>query len=219
MASGDRSPGADHLPVRQISGQRGARYGEVLAVFADDGRFTAHVYGTQLLNDCPPELWQALDADAIARELGALVVKLNGPRYWMLDGLGAKGQPIEPVLREFNGLMTRRIAVVDLGTDPVQTPYTLRRVDRKAAFFFDEGTEVHELIDHDGAAYVMQSYCVGVDPTMAPDVVRGLGGRLQLPAGWQFRSRTLTEELVVDTSMSLATVVQDELENSYCLVE
>jgi hypothetical protein len=205
-------------PPRLISGQRGTRYGEVLAVFSDDGRLTAHVYGTQMLNDCPRDLWEALDAQAIAGELGALLVKLNGPRYWTLDGFGAKGEPIEPELREFGGLWTRRIAVVELGSELVQTPYTLRKVDRKAIFFFDAGSTVHELIDNDGASYVMQSYCVGVDPTLSEEGLGRLDERLVLPVGWRFTERILGEELVVDTSERPATVVQDELENTYCLV-
>ena len=43
------------------------------------------------------------------------------------------------------------------------------------------------------------------------------GERLALPDGWTYRTRVLDEELVVDTSDHLATVLQDELENSYTL--
>jgi hypothetical protein len=175
------------------------------------------VYGTQLLNDCPQELWESLDGPSIARELGALMVKLNGPRYWMIDGLGSKGQPIEPVLHDFNGILMRRIAVVDLGTNPAQVPYTVRHVDRKAIFFFDEGSTVHELVDPDGLTYVMQAYCVGVDPALTESGLAGLGERLDLPVGWTFRSRILEDELIVDTSETVATVLQDELENTYTL--
>ena len=56
---------------RLISDMRGVRYGEVLAVFAKDGGFEAEVYGTQMLNDCPQELWDSLDPAAIAAEMGA----------------------------------------------------------------------------------------------------------------------------------------------------
>jgi hypothetical protein len=164
----------NEAPVRLVTGHRGSRYGEVLAVFAEGDRFSAHVYGTQLLNDCPQELWESLDGPSIARELGALMVKLNGPRYWMIDGLGSKGQPIEPVLHDFNGILMRRIAVVDLGTNPAQVPYTVRHVDRKAIFFFDEGSTVHELVDPDGLTYVMQAYCVGVDPALTESGLAGL---------------------------------------------
>lgn len=52
---------------------------------------------------------EKLDADAIAQELEAVIVKLNGPRYWMLDGLGARSDaPIEPVMRTFGEIMMRR---------------------------------------------------------------------------------------------------------------
>ncbi|MTB11556.1 MAG: hypothetical protein F2928_05350, partial [Actinobacteria bacterium] len=97
-------------PQRLIDNMRNVRYGEVLAVFARDNKLEAEVYGTQMINDCPDELWKTLDAAAIASEMSALAVKLNGPRYWVLDGLGTKVAFVEPVMRDFNGLMMRRIA-------------------------------------------------------------------------------------------------------------
>jgi hypothetical protein len=202
---------------RLITDMRGVRYGEVLAVYARDHGFEAEVYGTQMLNDCPQDLWDTLDAAVLADELGAVAVKLNGPRYWMLDGLGQKVAPIDPVFAEFNGLTTRRIAVVPLGDTPGTTPYSTVHVDRGAMFFFDAGKPVHELVDPDGSAYVMQAYCVGVDPTLTADELADLGGRLALPDGWSYRTRILDAELVVDTTGSLATVIQDELENTYTL--
>ena len=75
---------------RLIDDMRGVRYGEVLAAYLRDGALHAEVYGTQMLNDCPQELWQTLDPAAIAAEMGATMVKLNGPRHWVLDGLGTK---------------------------------------------------------------------------------------------------------------------------------
>lgn len=204
-------------PQRLVSDMRGVRYGEVLAVFQRDGALQAEVYGTQLLNDCPQELWDTLDPALLAQDLGALFVKLNGPRYWVLDGLGTKVAVVEPVLRDFNGLTMRRIATVDLGQQPASVPYTERHVDRGAVFFFDAGSPVHELVAPDGTAYVMQAYCVGVDPTLTAEQLPGLGERLALPDGWSYRTRVLDEELVVDTTASVATVVQDELENSYTL--
>jgi hypothetical protein len=204
-------------PQRLISDMRGVRYGEVLAVYLRDGSLEAEVYGTQMLNDCPQELWETLDPVAIAAEMGAAMVKLNGPRYWMLDGLGQKVAPVEPLLRDFNGLTMRRIATVDLGDAPSVLPYTERHVNRGAVFFFDAGSPVHELVNPDGVAYVMQAYCVGVDPDLTEVRLRDLGDRLALPAGWSFRTRTLDEELVVDTTATIATVLQDELENTYTL--
>jgi len=202
---------------RLISDVRGVRYGEVIAAFARDDRLEAEVYGTQFLNDCPQELWDGLDAPTIAEELGAVMVKLNGPRYWVLDGMGTKVAPVEPVLREFNGILMRRLAVVDLGDQMVPGPYREVHVDRGAVFFFDAGKPVYELVSPEGKAYVMQALCVGVDPAMTESSLADLGDRLAMPEGWSYRVRILDEELVVDTTDHVATVLQDEFENSYTL--
>jgi hypothetical protein len=204
---------------RLISDVRGARYGEVICAFLRAGRFEAEVYGTQFLNDCPQDLWDGLDADAIAKEMEAVAVKLNGPRLWTIDGMGTKVNALEPVLREFNGLLMRRLAVIDLGDQPIPGPYMDVHVDRGAVFFFDAGRPVYELVAPDGRAYVMQALCLGVDPTMAEAVLPGLGARLDLPDGWSYRTRVLDQELVIDTTATVATVLQDEFENSYTLPE
>ncbi len=205
------------MAERLIDGQRGQRYGEVLAVYAKDDEFFAEVFGTQLLNDCPAELWDTLEVPALMEQLGALFVKLNGPRHWVLDGFGSKRAPVDPVMASFNGLEMRRIAILELGKMPMQIPYIDRKVDRGAIFFFDAGKPVFELVNPEGLAYVLQAYCVSVDPTINEDNLGDLGAKLNLPEGWTYRTRILEEELVIDTSDTLATVLQDELENSYTL--
>jgi hypothetical protein len=207
----------DTAPQRLIDHMRGVRYGEVLAMFLRDTGLEAEVYGTQMLNDCPQELWETLDADAIAKDMGAVFVKLNGPRYWLLDGLGSKVAVVDPVFRDFNGIQMRRIATIPLGADFAAGAYVVRNVNRGAVFFFDAGKTVYELVDPDGRAFVMQARCVGVDSNMSEASLVNLGERLALPEGWSYRTRVLETELVVDTSETLATVVQDEFENTYTL--
>jgi hypothetical protein len=73
------------------------------------------------------------------------------------------------------------------------------------------------LVNPEGKAYVMQALCIGVDRTNTLDSLDNLGSKLALPDGWSFRSRILDEELIVDTTDHDATVVQDELENTYTL--
>ena len=204
-------------PQRLIDHMRGVRYGEVLAVYLRDTGLEAEVYGTQMLNDCPQELWETLDADAIAKDMGAVFVKLNGPRYWLLDGLGSKVAVVDPVFKDFNGIQMRRIATIPLGTDFAAGPYVARNVNRGAVFFFDAGKTVYELVDPEGQAFVMQARCVGVDSSITEQSLETLGDRLALPAGWTYKSRMLDSELVIDTSATLATVVQDEFENTYTL--
>ena len=204
-------------PQKLIGDMRGVRYGEVLAVYLRENGLEAEVFGTQLINDCPQELWETLDAPTIAAEMEAIMVKLNGPRYWTLDGFGTKLQPMEPIMRDFNGIMMRRIAVVELGPEPKLGPYNEMKVNRQAIFFFDAGQTVHELVNPEGGAYVMQALCVGVDPTMSVESLDTLGERLAMPEGWSYRSRVLTEDLIIDTTATVATVLQDEFENSYTL--
>ena len=204
-------------PQRLIDNMRGVRYGEVLAMFLRDTGLEAEVYGTQMLNDCPQELWETLDADAITKDMGAVFVKLNGPRYWLLDGLGSKVAVVDPVFKDFNGIQMRRIATIPIGADFAAGPYTIRNVNRGAVFFFDAGKTVYELVDPDGRALVMQARCIGIDPNMTEESLANLGERLALPEGWSYRTRVLDAELVVDTSATLATVVQDEFENTYTL--
>jgi hypothetical protein len=115
--------------------------------------------------------------------------------------------------------MMRRIAVLNLGNEPAQTPYTVRSVDRRVVFFFNAGSRVFELVNREGSVYVMQARCIGVDPEMGEDALVTLGDRLAVPEGWAYRTRILDEELVVDTSDHLASVVQDEFENTYSLLD
>ena len=208
---------SESSPLRLIDHMRGVRYGEVLAMFLRDTGLEAEVYVTQMLNDCPQELWEMLNADEITKDMGAVFVKLNGPRYWVLDGLGSKVAVVDPVFKDFNGIQMRRIATIPIGADFAAGPYVARNVNRGAVFFFDAGKTVYELVDPDGRALVMQARCVGVDPNMSEESLATLGERLSLPEGWSYRTRVLETELVVDTSETLATVVQDEFENTYTL--
>jgi hypothetical protein len=206
-------------PQKITGNMRNVRYGEVLGVFVRGSDLYAEVWGTQMLHDCPLEWWNSLDPEALKTDLGALGIKMNGPRNWVLDGFGNKTAHIEPVIRDFNGLPMRRIATVEFepGSKPGTAPYEIRRVNRGAVFFWDAGTEVYELVRPDGEAYVMQALCTAVDPTIALENLSDLGSKLALPEGWSYRTRILEEDLVVDTSDHLATVVQDELENTYTL--
>ncbi len=193
----------------------GKRYGEVLLVRASESGPEATVYNTFPLNDCPAELWDKLDATAIAAENDALAALLNGPRYWLMSGI-AKRDREDLEHKTFGGLEMIRQATVKLASmNPA--PYQLNRVNRKALFTFDAGREIYELIDPDGRRWVMQTWSQTVDPTLSLADLPGLATRLSLPAGWRYEPRTPTSTLRVDTTNSDASVTQDDLANSYSL--
>lgn len=192
------------------------RYCEIISV-TNDGGLTADVYGIQGLSDCPFEQWEALDPDAIQEELGALTILMNGPRFWLIDSLEAFGEIGEP--RFFGELEMRRLASIALSPgDLSHGPYTERSVVRDTEFTFAKGSEVYELIAAGGKLYVMQSYAHIVDDTLDEAALPSLGESLQLPEGWTYRTRVLDEDYVVVDQDGIATVVQDELQNTYQLV-
>jgi ABC-type transport system substrate-binding protein len=194
---------------------RGVKYCEVLLLSEGDDGFGAEVWNSMGMSDCPDDQWEALDAQQIAQERGALVALLNGPRYWTLDSISTELRDGAPETT-FGEIGMFQAAVLELGDQlPSQTPYTERGVVRETVFGFDAGSEVYELVDPDGTRYIMQSWSQIVDPELAEDDLAGLGDRLELPDGWTFEVRTLEDDLDVLSSDGVATVVQDELQNTY----
>jgi hypothetical protein len=193
----------------------GKRYGEVLLISLEDSGPQATVYNTFPLNDCPAELWSQLDADALAKENGAVAALLNGPRYWLMSRIEKAGDS-EDEVRTFGGIAMRRQATVALSSmNPA--PYSVNQVDRRAVFEFNSGRPVFELVDPSGRRWVMQTWSQTIDPTLTLDDLPGLAARLTLPDGWTYEARTLDTPLRVDTSTRQASVTQDDLANSYSL--
>ena len=193
----------------------GKRYGEVLLVTPGEAGPQATVYNSFPLNDCPAELWSALDPQAIAAENGAATALLNGPRYWLMNAI-EKEQQGPQVTKTFGGIeMIQQATVLLSSMNPA--PFTVNKVSRNTVFVFNAGEEVYELIDPDGRRWVMQTWSQVADPNLKREDLPGLAGRLDLPAGWSYHPRVLTSELRVDTRTEAAQVLQDSLTNSYSL--
>jgi hypothetical protein len=193
----------------------GKRYGEVLLVTPGEAGPQATVYNSFPLNDCPAELWSALDPHAIAAENGAAAALLNGPRYWLMNAI-EKEQQGPQVTKTFGGIeMIQQATVLLSSMNPA--PFTVNKVSRHTVFVFNAGEEVYELIDPHGKRWVMQTWSQVVDPNLKREDLPGLAGRLELPAGWSYQPRVLTSELRVDTRTEPAQVLQDNLTNSYSL--
>jgi hypothetical protein len=97
---------------------------------------------------------------------------------------------------------------------PGQAPYTETTINRHTTFTWPKGKEIHELLAPNGRRYVMQAYSQIVDKTLQRSQLHGLGARLKLPAGWRYRNRTPKHDLALTTVKS-ATVIQDELQDTY----
>ena len=198
------------------SSMRGKRYCEVLLVRPAEGKVSAEVYNSYPLNDCPEAKWSQLDAKAIAAAEGVPVALLNGPRFWLMDRVKKPGGAAELPKKDFGGIEMYRQASVEAGSmADAMVPYRPNSVDRKAVFTYDAGQTVYELTSADGTKYVMQTWSQQKDPSLVESGLAGLGSRLQLPSGWTYAARKLAEPLVVDTTSQAASVLQDDLGNSY----
>ena len=146
-------------------------------------------------------------------------VLLNGPRFWLMDAI--EKQPTgERQVQTFGTLEMFLAATVDLGPIPPNlAPYTERHVARETVFEFAAGSEVYEIVDTTGRVFIMQSYSQQSDPALTEADLAALGSRLTLPDGWTFRTRILEDKLAVLTPSEDATVIQDDLSNTYQLIE
>jgi hypothetical protein len=198
------------------TGLSGKRYGEVLLVTPGEAGPQATVYNSYPLNDCPAELWSALDAQAIATENGAATALLNGPRYWLMNSI-EKATQGPRMIKNFGGIdMLLQATVLLTAMNPA--PYTANQVNRHTVFTFDAGEEVYELLDPAFRRWVMQTWSQIVDPELSRADLPQLGERLDLPEGWTYQKRVLESPLRIDSAPRAALVLQDDLTNSYSLI-
>jgi hypothetical protein len=179
------------LKEEKITNTRNIRFGEILVV-KETG---IEVYNTTGVNDCPAELWNALDLDKIKKQFGALRVQKNGPHYWMMDeqtvSFGEKAS--------FGGLEARWVARLDLAAAAKEAqgsePYKVFTPKKTQKMVYFKGKPVYELVDPDGNVYVLQAH----EEQFPVDSLPKLGDKLKkLPKGWKYRTRDLTEDLVLD---------------------
>lgn len=201
----------------RIEGLRDARYGEVFLARETGGSITVEVWNTLGLNDCPQSAWDALDPTRLAEQHGAIVAILNGPRHWLLDAI--ENVPhAERREATFGDLQMFLAATVDLGSKlPDRRPYTQLFVNRDTVWEWSAGRTVHELTSDTGDTYVMQAYCLAVEPDLTEEALGHIGPRLNLPSGWRYRSRQLDAPLRVRAIDGVGTVTQDDLQNTYHL--
>ena len=175
----------------KVTDTRNMRFGEILLV----KQTGIEVYNTTGVNDCPAKLWDALDFDNIKKQFGALRVEKNGPHYWMMDeqtvSFGERAS--------FQGLEARWVATLNLAAAQKEAkgaePYKVFLPKKTQKMVYFKGKPVYELVDPDGNVYVMQAH----QEQFPIDSLPKLGEKLkELPRGWQYRTRDLTEDIVLD---------------------
>jgi hypothetical protein len=206
-------PGRE-IHMQDVRGHQFCEVGLITGTSQDDA--VANIWNTTGACDPTPEQFDALDADSIARENGALRAWLNPVRHWMFDRLDVLDVGDN---RTFGGITGTWMGVAGAATldAAVQSGYDPGYVCRNDAFTFSNGAEVYLLDAPDGEVFVMQSFTRHWDPTLSEDNLADLAGRLDLPDGWGFRTHVLDQDLEVTSSKvdNLAHVLQDNLHNVY----
>ena len=215
-----QSPAAaprDAVTSTGMTGMRNARYGEVLIVRQNFLKLNVKVYSTSGLNVCPADLWNKLDAVKLKKQYGARFVRLNGPRYWVLDGVVASGSSTTGESANFEGLemQLRGQLQICIWQAPMgQKLYSPNMVKRDTIFSYQAGQFVYELQSPQGDVYRMQSYSQIADPRLDISDLPELASRLKLPQGWEYQARILDADSHLN-SHGLACVISDELYNVY----
>ncbi len=201
-----------------LGGLHDARYCEIIALKGTPPKASATVWNTIGLNRCPAKWWKAFEAAKLAKELGAKAVVLNGPRHFLMDSVSAS--PGKKV-RSFHGQRLRRVATIPIrtGADLARPPFTDRTIERDNTWRWKRGRLVYELVAPGGDVYVMQAYSQIVDPKQNIGDLRSLGKRLALPPGWRYRVRRLRHGLAIGVKGGEATIIQDQLQNTYQLAK
>jgi hypothetical protein len=198
-----------------IEGVRNARYCEIIPIVRDRFHLVATVYNTLGLNDCPADVWAAITEDSMKKPFGAITVLLNGPRYFLMDSITAKGATKAGKKIEAGGLALTERASIDLGLfDMLHRSYRETTIDRDTLYLFKAGSPVFMLEAPDSSRYVMQAYAQIVDKTLSYNDLPALSARLKLPSGWRYTTMVPEKDLIAGAE-GKATVVQDDLENTY----
>ncbi len=192
---------------------RGKRYCEI--VIAKSKNDVA-VYNTFGLNDCPEDIWKKIDINQIKKETSAILVRLNGPRYWVIDGF-TNLSLVDPTIKTIDGLKVRQFGKMEARPSDfflLNIPYHPRIIKRHTTWVYEGGKPVYELLDAKDHIFVMHSYSIEVTP-QTEQTLPDLGKKLKLPPGWKFKTGILKKTVTLEAVNSTAEVMRDNLMNAY----
>jgi hypothetical protein len=212
---------------RRFDNLRNYRYAEIELFAKDPLKRVLYVstYNTTGLNggddsrdSAPTLLLQKLDAKRIAKQYQALLARIAPPYYWTTDWLADRIGAV----RSFEGLnaqwMGNTLAPsAALSPKPLSPAYHTTLTARTAVVGFKKGSQVYLLDDPKGRTWAMVSYTNKETPDLTIDKLDSLGDVLKLPQGWNFRTATLTKELVLEPKAGFAGIIQDDKGNLYHL--
>jgi hypothetical protein len=207
-------------PPFYVGDARGYPHGALFFLRGEPGKWQALVYNTIGLSRCPPEQFDAIDVDALRAETGSDVVWKNFRRFCIMDRLtlAPMGEGVDVVA--FGGLAFNCVARMQMPAsfDPAKgqsgLAYHPGQSNHNSTYEYLGGKPVFLLRSPDAVTWVMYTYTNFVDAGLSQATLPGLGQRLELPAGWDSKAKTLDRNLVLD-AQGVTCIVSDDLENLY----
>lgn len=198
-------------------------YCEIAPVLGTPPKLVTVFYNTSGPDDyCPVDKMGALDPKKLATELGAKSVYLNptprsARRRWVMDQLWffAVGKSVD-----FHGVKGTWGASTSLESMKalLTGPYTPGTIHRQTKYLYAKGSRVFLLRGPGGKTWVIESYATEIDPNLTFDQLPQLDSKLNLPEGYKFEVKTLTQDLTIDLRKApdnTAHIVRDELHDVY----
>jgi hypothetical protein len=207
-------PGRE-IHMHDLAGYRFCEVGLITGV-SEDGAI-ANVWNTTGASHPRPEQVDALKADIVARENGALRAWLDPVRQWLVDDVDVWEAGDD---RSFGDITATWVGAADAATvtqTRIQGYYDPGYMYRNSTFTFRKGSEVYVLDAPDGEAFVLESFTDHWDPSLTVDSLAHLGSRLALADGWGFRTEVLERDMKVTPvgDGNRAHMMQDNLHNVY----
>jgi hypothetical protein len=203
---------------RHVNNTRGLAFGGAALIVGKGRNQRAHVFTATSVAPLVPGSIEKIDPKTAAADLGPGVLMFvpNAGRNWTMDEIDVQvGETVE-----FQGV--KMAWVGDMSGDEIMAhfgaPYVVGKILRDTNWIYKAGQQVCLLRDPEGLTWVMQEYTKEVDKSLTMENVGEIGPKLKnLPAGWKFETKVLTEDLSLDTRRSnlWASIMRDELGNTY----
>jgi hypothetical protein len=201
---------SEKVSMVDVENTRNMRFCEVLII--NEGY--VEIYNTSGLNACPEDAWNAIDPTEMAKQMNVQSIQKNGPHFWVMDsqtiGFGET--------KSFGGIDARWAAqapVSSLGGSEGSTPYQPFKTCKTQKMVYDAGQKVWEMVDDQGQAWILQAH----EAQFSLDDLDTLDTQMKsLPEGWNWRTRTLDEQLVLDLKAADCNMgIGDEFHQYYTL--
>lgn len=202
--------GVDPKEKVNVKNSRGLAFCGMGAFVGTGKAQRAHVY-TAANFPVTPDMPKKIDPVKLATELGVDMCAVNSGRFWMMDEyeyLGGEVQDFHGVSMRWAGDMTGAEMITQF-----QSAYLPSLIYRNTNWIFYAGKPVYLLREPNGTVWVLQEFTKDVNPELTADTLDRLGSLYkELPEGWTFETKTLTENLSLDTSRAggWAAIIRDE---------